>query len=118
MFGRDPRLVRCRRRVSWKPRYALLLLTIPPITIPSCEPNSAHLTITSPPGNPGQATLNNGQCVTLKLEVRFKGSETYIDETANIPSTAFHAIPAGRLMQTAPNIFCATPGPPTTGTIY
>ncbi len=41
----------------------------------------------------GQATLHPGQCVTLDFQVRFIGTESYVDLT-NDPNTRYFTVPS------------------------
>ena len=68
---------------------------------PNGQPNSSHLTIL---GHGGQATIAPGTCVSLSFQVRFVGSEAYVDETFN-PNTHYASSPSHVLIG---NTFCAT----------
>ena len=70
----------------------------------SGEPNSAHLQIA---GVGGEATLSAGQCVTLAFEVRFTGSQQYVDVTSDSNTTYFTDPAHGGFTG---NVFCARSG--------
>jgi putative inorganic carbon (HCO3(-)) transporter len=67
------------------------------------EPNHALMNIV---GGGDQATINVGECITLRLRVRFKGTNTYVDVT-NDPNTGFFTEPP-RGQFPARNVFCPT----------
>jgi hypothetical protein len=69
----------------------------------SLEPNSARLVIE---GRGGQATIGVGECITLKLGVRFRGVQEYTDMSLDA-NTSYFTDPA-RGTFSSKNVWCAT----------
>ncbi|PWT95063.1 MAG: hypothetical protein C5B55_01715, partial [Blastocatellia bacterium] len=70
------------------------------------KPLDARVTIA---GFGSRVTLNAGQCITLNIQVRFTGTNTYVTVT-NDPNSTFFTDPAEQHgVFTSKNVWCALP---------
>jgi hypothetical protein len=81
---------------------ALLVIGIGAVMAVSTEPNHARMWIKH---DGDRATIDVGDCIKLKLEVRFKGTSNYVDVTHS-PNTTYFTDPA--IGSITGNEFCAT----------